>query len=384
MDNAMEETLHAKRSLITYMKELRERVYQEKKDDLQRFSNQVVSMDTRKGLSNGKLVDRLVVFMRGTGCSQIKRNGGCTCCGFYSISNLGNKIADSFYVEQIHGLIHDEKNNIAKFGIVCLYNDGSLLNDEELSFDVLLYMIEALNKIDTVEKIVIESKIDDITEEKLKEIRKVTNKSFEITVGFESANQKVRELCVNRPFTNSSFENKVKLSKKYQISIVPLLMAKPVFLSEREAVDDFVESLIYLEQFNLERIDLELPTVVKDTLTYDLWAQGKYEPIKFWSVIEILRQRDKLELKVPFYISPMIYSVEALAAASNCEKCSKSTYSLFSIFNQDGDLAIFDDLNCGCKQNWQTLMDEPNQIDQLETVVLQSLHDLNGNGLNSE
>lgn len=69
-------------------------------------------------------------------------------------------------------------------------------------------MIQTLNSIDSIEKIVIEAKVNDITEEKLKKIREVTDKAFEITVGFESANQKVRELCVNRPFTNESFEKR--------------------------------------------------------------------------------------------------------------------------------------------------------------------------------
>lgn len=366
----------AKENLVSYMKELRRRVYEEKKDDIHRFSKQVVFTDTRKGLSNGKYVDRLVVFMRGTGCSQIKKNGGCTCCGFYSISNLGNKIEDSFYVKQIHDLISDKKNKISDFNIVCLYNDGSLLNEEELSFNVLAYMINTLNNIDTVEKIVIESKVDDITEEKLKKIREITNKEFEITVGFESANQKIRELCVNRPFTNVSFEKKVELAKTYNISIVPLLMAKPVFLSEVEAVEDFVSSLIYLEKLNLKRIDLELPTVVKDTLTYDLWAKSLYKPIKFWSIIEIMQRRAKLGLKVPLYISPMIYSVAAVEKASNCKKCSESIYQMFEQFNKSGDISIFNNTDCVCKEDWKQMMNLKNNINNIEYTVIDTIKKL--------
>ncbi|HDR8244002.1 radical SAM protein [Bacillus thuringiensis] len=372
----------AKKSIVSYMRELRSRVSEEKKD-VDRFSEQVVSTDRRRGVLNGKYVDRLVVFLKGTGCSIIKKNGGCTCCGFYSISNLGDKIEDSFYIKEIHDIINDQDNKISDFNIVCLYNDGSLLVEEELSFKVLIYMIQTLNSIDSIEKIVIEAKVNDITEEKLKKIREVTDKAFEITVGFESANQKVRELCVNRPFTNESFEKKVELAKAYNISIVPLLMVKPAFLSEIEAVEDFVSSLVYLEKFNLERIDMELPTVVRDTLNYDLWAKEMYKPITFWSVIEILQRRAKLDLKVPLYISPMVYSVEAVDKAGNCDKCNESIYKMFEQYNESGEVSIFDKVDCGCKENWKQMMNETSSINNLEDRVIDVLNELKSNPVNS-
>ena len=56
----------AKKSIVSYMRELRSRVSEEKKD-VDRFSEQVVSTDRRRGVLNGKYVDRLVVFLKGTG-----------------------------------------------------------------------------------------------------------------------------------------------------------------------------------------------------------------------------------------------------------------------------------------------------------------------------
>lgn len=371
--------LQAKVALEDYMKELRKKVHQQRKNNVQKISDQVISLDKRSGFLYGKYVNRLVVFMRGTGCSQIKKNGGCTCCGFYSISNLGVKIDDDFYIEEIQRIIEDKENKITDFEIICLYNDGSLLNEEEFSFNILLYMINALNSIESIKKIVIEAKVNDITEEKLQKIRKTTDKEFEITIGYESSNEKVRQLCVNRPFTNKDFEEKIKIAKYYNISIVPLLMVKPAFLSELESIEDFVASLSYLEGFDLERIDMELPTVMKDTLNFDLWANRLYKPITFWSVIEILRQRESKGFKTPIYVSPMVYSVAAIDKAGNCEKCSDSVYRLFETYNKIGDISVFDNLDCECKQKWIESLQYTNDIDNLENTVILTLNKLKDN-----
>ena len=384
MDNKQNKTIIAQELLKEYMIELRKQVLDAKSDSDIEHPKKIIDFDIRRSFLNGEYVNRLVIFMKGTGCSQVKRNGGCTCCGFYSISNFGEKIEDSYYIKLIDKLIDGGKLDISKFPIICLYNDGSLLNDEEIDFRVLSYMIGKLNKINTVKKIVIEAKVNDISERQLNEIRKLTSKEFDITVGYESANQKVRALCVNRPFSNENFEDKVRLSKAYDINIVPLLMAKSAFLSEYEAVEDFVSSLVYLENLALKRIDIELPTVVQNSLNYDLWINGMYKPIKFWSIIEILKQKENLKLKTPVYISPMVYSMKAYDHAWNCDKCSATIYNLFEEYNMGAGSSIFDGIDCDCKREWEQMMKSTSNIDCLEDTVIESLKKLSNIKANKE
>ncbi len=368
--------VESKTILENHMKKLRQRVYLEQRDNLHRFENQIVSADKRKGMLQGEEVDRIVFFLRGTGCSQIKKNGGCTCCGFYSISNLGEKIDDKYYENKIDEIIADKEINLCDYKIVCLYNDGSLLNEEEFSFNVLIYMIKKLNEIQNIRKIVIEAKVRDITESKLKKIRECTDKDFEITIGYESSNEDVRQLCVNRPFSNIEFEHIVEITADNNIDLVPLLMVKPAFLTEKEAITDFIESLVYLEKFNLKRIDMELPTVMKDTLNYELWLVGKYVPVKFWSIISILKEREKKNLKTPLYISPMIYSVAAVDQAGNCQKCDKLIRNLFDVYNRTGQIDIFDNLDCECKEIWKREINTESSINDLGERVINIINQL--------
>lgn len=368
------------RNLVrNYMKSIRLNIAKGKRNKFN-FSNEVIYTEARKGFLNGKYIDRLAIFMRGAGCSQVKEVGGCTFCGFYNATNLGEKISDKDYIEQIKNTISNKKINFSKYGIVCLYNDGSLLCEKEINFNAVISIIDILNNIESVKKIVIESRIENITKEKLTRIRQSTNKEFDIAVGFESANPLVRDLCINKSFDSSTFEEKIMICNENNINLTPLLMAKPPFLTEKEAIEDFVNSLQYRNQFNIKRIDMELPTVEENTLTYNMWIKNMYTPLKLWSVVEILKKKEELGLKIPVHVSPMNYSVSAKAKASNCDYCDNHMIKLFEEYNEHGDVSIFDKVNCTCKQKWEKLLitEAPNKNlpQHIEKVILKLMEDV--------
>lgn len=360
-----------------YLKSLRERSKQENKKET-RMLEKVLFTEPRKGFFDNEYVERLVIFLRGTGCSFASKTGGCTFCGFYNATNFGLKIPDEKYIQQIKDVINDKQINFNDYKIICLYNDGSMLREEEISFKTLIEFIKILNEKENVKKIVIESRVEDITETKLAMIRAATNKEIEIAVGFESANPLIRDLCINKSFENSVFEENCDVAKKYNISIIPLLILKPPFLSEKEAIEDYINSLRYLEQFNFKRIDMELPTVEAYTLVYDLWIKNMYKPAKYWSAIEILKRKHGLGLKTPIYISPPNYSVSAEAKATNCDKCNASIYKAFEDYNRYGDISIFDEIECSCKAEWELLLNSEKYNEELPERIKKILNELEG------
>lgn len=347
--------------------QLRETAKSENKKDDSALSK-VIFTEIRKGFCNHEYVDRLVLFLRGTGCSLATETGGCTFCGFYNATNFGYKIPDNDYIEQLNEVIENTDLQFDEHKIICLYNDGSLLKESEIGFNALLTMLCILNKKETVHKIVIESKVEDITEEKLKKIRKTTTKDFEIAVGFESANPLIRDYCINKSFDNEVFEKKCAIAKKYQINIIPLLMLKPSFLSEKEALNDFMNSLIYLDAFNLRRIDIELPTVEKYTLTHELWKRNMYRPAQLWTVIEILKNKHQLNLKTPIYISPPNYSVSAEDQAHNCHHCDAIIFKAFEEYNRFADVSIFEPITCACKHEWVKLIAQEEDLTLMDRI----------------
>lgn len=249
-----------------------------------------------------------------------------------------------------------------------------MLREEEISFSVVKDMFRIFSEINSVKKIVIESKIEDITEEKLSVLRSITQKEIEIAVGFESANSVIRDLCINKSFENKIFESRLEIAKKYNINIIPLMIVKPPFLTEEEAIADYVNSLIYLDQFNLKRIDMELPTVEKGTLVYDLWINNQYKTAKLWSIIEIIKTKHNLNLKTPIYISPQNYSVKAEDFSTNCSKCNGLINDAFNQYNRNLDVSIFDNIDCDCKKKWEELISEEKQEKSIQERIVNSMN----------
>lgn len=374
--------IEVRENLRAYVKHLRE-LAREENQRTPKSLQQVIFTEQRKGLLGTDYVNRLVLFLRGTGCSLAKETGGCTFCGFYNATNFGVKIQDDDYVRQIHDVINDETLNFREYPIICLYNDGSMLREEEITFDTFLQITKMLSVETNIKKIVIESRVEDITEEKIRKMKDVTEKEFEIAVGFESANPQIRDLCINKNFENSIFEANSRITRDYNVSLVPLLMLKPPFLTEQEAIEDYLKSLAYLEQFHFKRIDMELPTVESHTLVYDLWQAALYRPAWLWSVVEILRAREELGYQTPIYISPMIYSVSAEAKASNCPKCDPLFYQAFEEYNKSGDLGVFDQIACSCKNEWENLLREESWEETLPERVVKILDRLRSNSTQS-
>lgn len=364
-----------RKQIRNYIRRLREQARHENLPKLVSIQpSKVVFTEERKGYLDGQYVNRFVLFMRGTGCSWVTQSGGCSFCGFWDSTNFGQKITDADNMAQVVNVINDDSIDFEQYPIICLYNDGSMLVEDEISFKALLDICSLLAKRPHVKRIVLEAKVIDINEEKIPRLVEVMNsKELEIAVGFESAEEIVRDLCINKTFADSIFRAKAEILKRNGVSLVPLVMVKPPFLTEVQAIHDVVNTLQYLEQFDLKRIDLELATVEDHTIVHDLWHHGLYTTPRLWSVIEILRRRDELNLRTPLYLSPPNYTATAKVYSSNCPECNSVVADAIEVYNRRfADISVFDSLDCDCKRDWaEAIKDDSTDVslqNQIETV----------------
>lgn len=358
-----------------YLKHLRDRAVRENSHNTSRDHLQkIVFCDRRKGYLDGQYVDRIVLFLRGSGCNLANRTGGCTFCGFWDVTTFGSKIRDEDYIQQVENVIKDVKLDFSQYPIVCMYNDGSMLEESEISLNVVLGLCRKLAARDHVKRIVIEAKVVDITRKKVSQLREaVGSKEFEIAVGFESANELVRDHCINKNFERQQFETNYHLLKEYGITLIPLVMVKPPFLTESQAIEDVVNTFEYLEPFKLQRIDLELATIEKNTLVHELWECGMYTTPRLWSVIEILKRKEESGLKTPIFLSPPNYTATAYDYSLNCPACSDQVIEAIKEYNRKWDNSVFDSLECSCKEEWQKSLEinipDKHLLDQIESML---------------
>jgi radical SAM enzyme (TIGR01210 family) len=174
------------------------------------------------------------------------------------------------------------------------------------------------------------------------------------------------------------FEAGCRLLSCLGASLVPLLMVKPPFLTEAQAVEDMVATLAYLETFELRRIDLELATVERDTLTCDLWSCGLYSAPWLWSVVEILCRREQLGLRTPVFLSPPSYTGPSLAVSANCPRCGPAVVEAMERYNRTGAAREFDGIDCACRECWRAALaeEQPREplVEQVGRIFGELLH----------
>ena len=67
------------------------------------------------------------------------------------------------------------------------------------------------------------------------------------------------------------------------------LFVKPILTSEKDAIEEAVESAEYAETVGVSRISFCPATIHKDTLMELLWKGGSYQPPWIWSIMDIVK-----------------------------------------------------------------------------------------------
>jgi radical SAM enzyme (TIGR01210 family) len=308
-----------------------------------------IRTEARVGHIENKPVARLVVFLRGTGCEWMERGGGCTMCGFFK-ATAGRLISAEEHMEQLRAALKPLKQRT--FPIICLYNDGSLLNEQEVPRPALFAMARYVASLAGTRRVVVESRAEFITREVVTELKKVLGPvELEIAIGLETANDSVRHLCINKGLALTGFEKAVERAASAGCRIRPLLLVKPPFLTESEAIHDVVATIDYLSELGVPAADLEAMTIEEGTLVHRLWQAGRYELPWLWSIVEILESTGP---DYPVYVSPFSYSVGALDAPKNCPACTAETLeTIFGSYNRFFDRSSLASLDCECRIDWE-------------------------------
>lgn len=330
-----------------------------------------IGYEERVGHLNNQPVRRIVIYLRSTGCEWVKKTGGCTMCGFYGVTAHGGKIPEDAYISQFNHILN--KIDLNDYPIVCIYNDGNMLNENELPITALEKIFRMINKYNKVKKVVIESRIEYATDDRVQRIlRNMDGKKLEIAFGFETSNQEIMKLCINKGFSLNNFNHFYPHLHQAGISIRPLLLLKPPFLTEGEAIADVLSTVDYLFERGIVDIDLEVTTVQKNTVVHQLWANNLYRPPWLWSIVEILLKcKNKYQDRLHFYISPWEYSIASIDKVRNCGKCDKRLKECINLYNQNFDTTVFEDLECSCKDRWRDAIQEKNVLTVPERILNQ-------------
>jgi len=246
--------------------------------------------------------------------------------------------------------------DLSDYPVVSVYNDGNIFNQREMPVVAIEKICSYINDYENIKKVVVESRIDYSPDEHVMKMKKALNgRQLEVAFGFESADPQVMNLCINKGFSANNFDIFHSRMRRMGVLTKPLLLVKPPFLTEAEAIDDIMQTISYCISRGINYVDLEVTTVEKNTVVHELWKNNLYRPPWLWSLIDLLQKcQERFGDRAHVYVSPWTYSVESLDWARNCGRCDAEIIRAIEHYNRHFDLAVFEGLDCSCRHDeWE-------------------------------
>lgn len=291
------------------------------------------------------------------GCTYAQGGGGpCTNCAFPLASTRGVAVTADDLVAQFETEVaaHDfAREDIRE---VDLYNSGSFLNDAEIPPEARRRVLERLGRLDPVECVLIESRPEYVTEASLGAARRALGpKRLEVGIGLESADARIREKLIHKGFTRGDFEKSLAVLARHGAALLAYVLLKPLGVSEREAIEDSVETCRYVHAKAREagieaKAALQPVFVQRDTALATAHASGRYRPPWLWSVVEVVRRAAPLG---PIHVGTKDDFPPPVAVRANCGRCDAAFEAAIDAFNASADLRALEDLHCECGVRWE-------------------------------
>jgi len=297
-----------------------------------------------------KTLTRLTLLLPGKGCEWAIKTGGCTMCAFWKkAQEIGKNLSGSDLIS-----IYEIANILTKKNqpsILTIYNGGSFLNNNEIPFDVQLKICKKVNQHPSIKKLFIESRVEFITDQKIKALKnKLRNKTLIIGIGLEAQDDKIRNAIIRKGLNKKDYERAIKLLKENGVRTLTYVFLKPIYLTEKEGIEEAIKTIEYAFKVGTDEVALEIAFIQEGTLMSKLFEKNKYKPPWLWSIIEVIKKTYNLG---PIYIGGFEDEPPPIAIPSNCSICSPEIQKLLQQYRETCNINLFNDLSCSCYGLWQ-------------------------------
>ncbi len=336
---------------------LREKSLRERKD---RNPNKAIATwieDDRLIKKQGKA---FVIILNSKGCKWgLGKDGGCSMCG-YSNETSSDITAENLIKQFLKGLEIFEKK---EFQSIKIFNSGSFLDEIEIPIEAQNGILSLINDFNEVTEVIIESRPEFVQKSVLKRLKSNLNKDkeLEIGIGLESSNDFIRINNINKGFLFNDFVKAVDIAIKEDIRVKTYLLMKPPFLTEKEAIDDIVQSTLVAIKLGSRSISINPVNIQTGTFVYYLWRNDIYHPPWFWSLKEAIQRiwfqinKENLENKVDRIVSDP--SSSGLSRSiHNCRKCNRDFARAIQDYSLKQEAFLFDSITCSCYDLWKELI----------------------------
>ncbi|WP_135606359.1 archaeosine biosynthesis radical SAM protein RaSEA [Methanococcoides sp. NM1] len=300
---------------------------------------------------NGETADTLTIIFKTSGCWWGKA-GGCTMCGFvYDSAKIPPKPEE--LEKQLENAMH-KGERLERF-MVKIFTSGSFLDEKEIPVETRANILGKLAADERVFKVIVESRPEFVTDEILKScIDALGDTPFEVAIGLETSSDNIRKNSINKGFKFTDYTNAATVARNNGVNMKAYLLLKPLFLSEKEALEDIVKTIDDVAE-HAQTISINLCNVQNGTYVEHLWQRGQYRPPWLWSIVEILQRTKQKHPELVITSDPV--GAGSKRGPHNCKKCSRDVSDAVHLYSRTQDLSVLEGLNCECKELWKKVLE---------------------------
>jgi len=294
-----------------------------------------------------RAIKSLTVILRTAGCKWRR----CMMCGYWQES------ADVSQAEILAQLEDSLRDCPDEEFILKIFTSGSFLDEEEISSDTRRAIAEKVKGRDAIKKLIIETRPEFVTAEKIESLNGIEN--LEFAIGLETADDFIRSEYIKKGFSFGDYRTAADTVIGCGALLKTYLLLKPPFVSEKKAIEDAIKSAELVSDYSTT-ISLNLCNIQKYTQLEKLWSDGYYRPPLLWSAVDAIREIKRRNWNFLVISDPV--GAGHKRGPHNCGSCDNEIKKAIKRFNIRQDLSVFKrldetDFACRCKDVWQALIE---------------------------
>jgi len=296
-------------------------------------------------------VKRWTLMLPAAGCEYHQRTGGCVMCGFYQANKKYSfgRLYPPLVFKILYKLAYLETRRRRPEELF-LYNGGSFFNHREIPKNFSDYLFQAVGKHPSLKRIMIESRVEYITPERLNRAKQLlAGKTLMVGIGLESKDDHVRNHLIGKGLALKHFEKTVAVLKESKVGVLAYVFLKPLGLSEEEAAADAWETIKYCHSLGIDEVELSCAFIQEGTKMAAAYERGEFSPPTLWTIVEIIRKTASKGLTISignFGDEPPPIAIPRNDCPDNC---SPEIYRLIDDYRTTGRFDFLRLPNCACR-----------------------------------
>lgn len=295
-----------------------------------------------------KIENELIIILP-VGCYWAKSNGGCSYCGYQDLVDEMNGTTHPFtYLDILRTEISKQTEKIER---ISFFVGGSFL---EIPRHIQLELFHEVNKYTEVKEVCIETRPELVSKDHLLELKSCLNgKGLQVAFGVESSNEFIRNSIHKKGLDEKTYETAINILHECNIKTLIYVFVKPPIagITDGEAIKDAMDTIKDSFAKGAYAVELECGYIVENSEMYDLYMEGKYKPLTFWSIQNLLQEAIELNQGI-VRLAYFSDTPKPVAGPSNCEYCDAKFNEMFDEYRKTLDKnIIYRNIECNCKES---------------------------------